>query len=204
MDQEIWRPIEVTKGRYEISSHGNYRIVYSITKTGKRRELFTGHNLKPYVHNNRPYLRAKLPTYKDGKAAYKTWFLHQLVAKEFIPNPLNKPQVNHIDSNMQNNYYGNLEWVTNKENSEHAQRMGFIPIAKPHQYKNRYQISRKRVVNTETKEVFESALEVAKLLRISEKQLLKKLRGEKCNNTPFQYEGTYSKLVIPREWVPRK
>ena len=49
--------------------------------------------------------------------------IHRLVAETFIPNPDNLPQVNHKDGNKENNSFTNLEWVTNEENSIHAQRM---------------------------------------------------------------------------------
>ena len=54
---------------------------------------------------------------KDGKVKLK--YVHRLVAEAFIPNPLNKPEVNHIDLNNQNNNVDNLEWVTHTENIAH-------------------------------------------------------------------------------------
>lgn len=55
---------------------------------------------------------------KDGKSTSTS--LHVLVAKAFVPNTENKPQVNHIDGDTSNNHYSNLEWTTALENSNHA------------------------------------------------------------------------------------
>lgn len=73
--------------------------------------------LKPQnVGVRRNYKRVMLRT-KDGK--YKQVYVHRLVALAFIPNPENKPQVNHIDVDPSNNHVSNLEWVTNQENMDH-------------------------------------------------------------------------------------
>lgn len=55
--------------------------------------------------------------WKEGKHYNK--MIHRIVAETFIPNPENKPQVNHIDGNKFNNNVSNLEWVTDAENKIH-------------------------------------------------------------------------------------
>lgn len=103
---EIWSKIEGYED-YEISSFGNVKS--NKFWNGKKDTILKINNAPPYSGVN---------LCKDGKI--KRFSVHRLVAMVFIPNPLNLPQVNHRDGNKKNNRVENLEWVTAKENNDHA------------------------------------------------------------------------------------
>lgn len=107
--QEIWKPVAECNGEYYVSSWGRVKSL----KFGKERIL------KPSLIGNG--YRAVL-IHLDKKVKCHT--IHKLVALAFIPNPDNKPQVNHKDGDKLNNHMSNLEWLTAKENTNHAWSTG--------------------------------------------------------------------------------
>ena len=88
---------------------------YEITKSGEVINKNTNRVLKPQL-NGKGYYRVCI----GGQLK----FVHRLVAQKYVPNPNNKPQVNHKDGNKLNNYVDNLEWVDNTENRKHAVENG--------------------------------------------------------------------------------
>lgn len=106
---EEWRSIVGTKGFIEVSNEGRARSLL----TGTPRLL----KAQP---DKKGYLRLRV-TIEREKMSFK---MHREIAKAFIPNPNNLPQVNHKDGNKMNNNVGNLEWCTNRQNQIHALALG--------------------------------------------------------------------------------
>lgn len=86
---------------------------YEISNLGRIRNIRNGHILKPNK-TKQGYCSILVLT---GFKKYTRVLIHRLVAKAFIPNPLNKPCVNHLDYNPSNNCVDNLEWVNQSENN---------------------------------------------------------------------------------------
>ena len=99
----------------------NISTSYFITEDGKCYNSKTGKYLKGQENYKNHYFSYVL-TLPDGSK--KRRYAHRLVAEAYLPKPQdkNKNQINHIDRNKLNNYVDNLEWVTPKENSEHAMK----------------------------------------------------------------------------------
>lgn len=107
---EIWKPVAGYEGVYEVSNFGNVKNV----ATNKERKLLL--NKDGYV---------EIVLCKDN--VRKAVRVHRLVAEAFVPNPDNKPEVNHKDFDKANNHPENLEWATRKENVNHSDARGRCP-----------------------------------------------------------------------------
>ena len=121
--RERWAPVEGYEGYYEVSSIGR---VYSLPRRckssrGGRPSTVPGKVLLPDLTG----VYAMVTLCKNGKT--KAIAIHRLVASAFVPNPENKPEVNHKDADKRNNQADNLEWVTKSEQALHAILLGRWP-----------------------------------------------------------------------------
>lgn len=115
-NKEIWKPIK----------HQYIRNQYEVSSFGRIRNVNTNHILGTFISNS-GYLRIAV---NDPRYTYKkniNLSVHRLVAETFIPNPENKPIVNHKNGNKLDNHVENLEWVTYSENRQHAYNNNLDP-----------------------------------------------------------------------------
>ena len=108
MNKEIWKDIQWYEWKYQVSNMWRLKSI-SYKMTGIEKIV----DIKP---NRNWYIDYKL----CKENSYKRYRINRLVAQSFIPNPDNKPQVNHINWIKEDNRVENLEWCTAKENIKHS------------------------------------------------------------------------------------
>lgn len=119
LPNEEWRDVKDFEGLYQVSNYGR---VKSLSRVLSYHNIITKTRiLRPGKNSSYYYL---VILCKNSKKYTKK--VHRLVAEAFIPNPEQKPEVNHIryvTINLCDNRVSNLEWVTSKENSQHTIRL---------------------------------------------------------------------------------
>lgn len=105
-NKEIWKDVVGFEGKYKVSSLGNV-INIKTNRILKCNKTTIGYTQVTFVC--------------DGKS--KSFHIHRLVGKAFIPNKQQKKQINHKDGDKTNNNVDNLEWVTSSENGIHSYRI---------------------------------------------------------------------------------
>lgn len=116
MEGEIWKPIKCFEDRYNISNMGRCKRIGRFDSIGRGVVEFIMKQHK----NDRGYLSCSF--IKNGKKYSRR--TNRLVAQAFIPNPENKPQVNHINKVRHDNRVENLEWATTQEDAIHKYTFG--------------------------------------------------------------------------------
>ena len=155
MIKEIWKDIEGYEGLYQVSNLGRVKR--------------NGRILKPYFGTDKYYY---VSLSKDSKVT--KFKIHRLVAHAFIPNPENKPTVDHINRNRIDNRVDNLRWATYTEQRSN-QSSGEVPV---------YLISKGY-----TDLYFESQAEAAKFLKTDVRNVNSALHG--YSKTTHGYEVEY-------------
>lgn len=110
---EIWVDVKGYENLYLVSNYGRVKSLERYSRYNNRR--YQTKIIKCH-YNTKKYLDVELSN-NEFRNRYR---IHRLVAEAFIPNPENKPQVNHKDGNKANNHVDNLEWCNNSENQKHA------------------------------------------------------------------------------------
>lgn len=141
------------EGLYEVDSEGH---VFSILQTNSRRK----NELSQYA-NGGGYLKVNLYDL-DGKCKKK--YVHKIVAEAFLKNPNEKPIVNHIDCNRQNNSVKNLEWCTQSENVKYTYDVGGRLSNREAHIGNNYRGKTTFVIDSNGTHVFEKMKDASKYL----------------------------------------
>ena len=116
-ENEMWANIaEIPCGLYYISDLGNVKRIAGHVKVGRGRRAAKEQRIKTKLNIGYNVFTCRI----NGKS--KTFRVARLVGEYFVPNPLKKPEINHIDANKSNDHHSNLEWVTRQENVDHAMK----------------------------------------------------------------------------------
>lgn len=163
MGKEIWKDLPNYEGIYQISNMGRIKSLSRKRLVNKKRNSFC---LMP----------EKIMVIKTDKNGYchvtlcknnirKTYWLHRLVLKNFVENPNNLPQINHINGNKSDNKLKNLEWCTPKHNYHEAVKLGLRNVKQRRLYKNSKKLA--QIKDDKIVKIFDSRAMAVKELGVS-------------------------------------
>jgi len=168
--KEVWKDITEYEGLYQVSNFGR---VKSLAKKDRLGHIRIERMMK--LGKRHKYLGAWIR--KDN--VVKPVSVHRIVAKVFIPNPDNKPQVNHKDRNTLNNSVNNLEWCTQLENMKHAEKNN------PFMFRKKPII---QMINGKKINIFESALDAQRKTGIDNSAIQKCCKNQRKLASGFQWK----------------
>lgn len=173
---EIWMSIIGYESMYQVSNIGR---VISVKTTYKKKIPYLSHHIDKYGY---PYV---ILTSHSKSRRIK---IHRLIAQSFIPNPENKPEVDHIDGNRMNFNIDNLRWCTRKENMNNVITKKRISISKMGKKPSMYAILKSKeysskplvVLSKEGNEIekFKSVVEASEIYGICQNWIRRVCRGE--------------------------
>ena len=146
--EEIWKDIDGYERMYQVSNMGRVKSLDRIVVTKTNISRLMKGKMLIIVPDTNNYMKVLLS--KEGK--HRIYLVHRLVAQAFIPNPENKTEIDHINTDRTDNRAENLRWVTRRENCNN-------PLTK----EKIAAFSKTRVLSTETRQKMSLALKGRKI-----------------------------------------
>ena len=183
MKNEIWMDIPHYEGLYQVSNFGRVKALERKRVNHTGGEWIQPECIMSISYTTDGYEKVSLT---DANHNRKTERIHRLVALAFVPNPLNLPEVNHLNCVRDDNRPENLEWVTHAENNAYTSKYGHK--------------SNKKIKCIETGEVFYNLSECCRQAFFNRKYLIQIIKEKRPNNRRFLAKWTEQELEKAKKY----
>lgn len=191
LEGEVWKDAVGYEGFYQVSNLGRVLSLSRPTYNGVKHYFTKPQLIKPCVKSNGYFV---VSIYKEPQKR-KTHHVHRLVATAFCDNPHNKPHIDHINANKQDNRAVNLRWVTQQENN--ANPRSSIKISLSKKGKNNTKLSHPVVsIDKNNKITHYCSLSYASSVGLSRYKIDRCCRGlsDNYNDCKWMYLSDYEAL----------